>query len=58
MIQFVIGVLFGVIVTTAVHEVRSTPKGSICIVESGESFWSRKKTQVPCPPAAASSTQR
>lgn len=58
MIQFVMGVLCGVILTTAVHEMRGAPKGPVCTVESGDSFWSRKKTQVPCPPAAASSPQR
>lgn len=50
MLNFALGVLFGVVLATGVHEVRSTPKVPMCTVESGDSFWTRKKSEVPCPP--------
>ncbi|WP_353367568.1 hypothetical protein [Acidovorax sp. FG27] len=46
--MFLIGMLFGVGMTIGIQEVRDAPKGPVCIVESGDSFWSRKKQEVPC----------
>ncbi len=46
--QFVIGFMLGMGLTMGVLEMKNAPKEPVCTMESGDSFWTRKKQEVPC----------
>lgn len=46
--QFLIGFMLGMGLTLGVLEVKNAPKEPVCTMESGDSFWTRKRQEVPC----------
>lgn len=48
MSELILGFLIGMAVTIGIVDIKSTPKGPVCMMESGDSFWTRKKQEVPC----------
>ena len=45
---FILGFMLGMGLTIGVLEIKSTPKEPVCTLESGDTFWTRKKQEVPC----------
>ena len=48
MAEFIFGFFLGMAITVGIVDIKNMPKEPVCTMESGDSFWTRKKQEVPC----------
>lgn len=48
MAEFIFGFFLGVVITVHIVDIKNTPNEPVCTMESGDSFWTRKKQEVHC----------